>query len=299
MPLKEAVQCLENKFKDLVRNTFERLKQAKVCLEEFYAKVSNMGVSLRHVAGIYFEESFGKVIATASLAFFWGKLNRFWDFFNYELFLHVVQTMFTDTHDPLRCAVDSYVQEIETFCTATIVSDFFHVWPFSIDKPQEKDIVEFKQTVVKVNKQWEDCTLRDVKDISRIFAQSFFLPREFLLLAGEGKSSVSLLWLVPPSLARTVEEEVAQMNEFLSGNGFLSVIVNNCQVYPLTPMKQCSLQLRRKYERFTACSEFKKSDKKLLMPFKLALITKQKISELFIDKIFTSNFARRQRRHNV
>ena len=237
-----------------------------------------MGVSLRHIAGRYFDECFGKVIGTTSFAFFLGKLNRFWDFFNYELFVHVIQTIFPDTHDSLRCAVDTYIKEIETFCTATNVSDFFHVWPFSIDKPQEKDIVEFKQTVVKVNKQWEDCTLRDVKDISRIFAQSFFLPREFLLLAGVGKSSVSLLWLVPLSLARSVEEEVAEKNGFLSGNGFLSVTVDNCQVYPLTPMKQCSLHLQRKYERFTAYYESKRSDKKLLMPCRLALITKYKMS---------------------
>ena len=224
-----------------------------------------MKLTLKSLASKYLEESFRKSVATSSLALFWGKLNRFWDFFNYELFQHVVETIFTVASDSLRHEVSDYIREIEVFSASTKLSDFFHVWPFSIDKPQEKDIVEFRQVIIEVDKKWEDCTLHDVKNISRKFAQSFFLPREFLLLAGVGKGSVSILWYVPPSLASSIEEKVTENNEFLSSSSFISITIDDIQVYPLTPMRQCSLHLQRMYE-LNACPKSKK----------LALITKKK-----------------------
>ncbi len=219
-----------------------------------------MKLSLKNLAGKYIEECFEKA---QTLAKIWGKLNRFWDFFNYELFRHVLRVMFTDADDPLLSQLAEYESEMDKFLYSTKLSDFFKVWPFSIDSPQEKEVGKLKNVIVRVNKSWDDCTLRDVKNISNTFAQGFFLPREFLLVAGVGKSSVSILWSVPPSLASSIEQG---KEDFLADNDFLSITIDGIQVYPLTPIKQASLRLKRMYTS-------RQISKNLLQPYKLARIT--------------------------
>ncbi len=229
-----------------------------------------MKLLLKSLARKYVEECFEKANTLAKI---WGKLNHFWDFFNYELFQHVVRVMFTEADDPLLSKLAEYESEMDGFLSSTKLCDFFKVWPFSIDSPQKKEVGELKNVVVKVNKSWDDCTLRDIKNISDTFAQGFFLPREFLLVAGVGKSSVSILWSVPTSLASSIEEQVKQEKEdFLADNGFLSITIDGVQVYPLTPMNQASLQLMKQY---TSRQSTKKS--KTLLQYKLALITREKL----------------------
>ncbi len=203
---------------------------------------------VKKVSSTCFEETFDKIDKippTYSLSIFWGKLNRFWDFFNYELFQHVVRVMFTEADDPLLSKLAEYESDMDGFLSSTKLCDFFKVWPFSIKNPQVKEVSELKNVVVKVNKSWDDCTLRDIKNISSTFAQGFFLPREFLLVAGVGKSSVSILWSVPLSLASSIEEQVKQGKEdFLADNGFLSISI----VVLLPPMKKCFLKLKKLYD---------------------------------------------------
>ena len=282
--LQERVDILETKFQALTSQALKRLQQTSVRVDTFYAQVTCMKHTLRGLAGKYIRESLNKLGSSATLEMLWGELNFFWDFFNYELLQHVVRVMFTETDDPLLCQLAEYEDEIGRFLSSTKLCDFFEVWPFSTEKPQEKEIRELKRVVVKVNRKWKECTLHDVKNISSTFAQGFFLPHEFLLLAGVGKSSVSLLWYVTPSMASLIAEKPKEKNDFLSDNGFLSIIIDGHQVYPLTPMRQCSSCLKTMYEQYTACYEAKKSDKNLLMPFKLALITKQEIRSYSLDK---------------
>ena len=270
------VNILETTFHSLVNEVFECLEREGVSLGTFYAKVSSMKLELKNFAGDYFEESFGKVVAYSSLAIFWGKLNRFWDFFNYELFQHVVETMLNKVNDALLCKVSDYVREIEAFSESTKVCDFYQVWPFSTRKPQAKDVARFKRMVVEIDKHWEDCTLRDVKYLTRRFAHDSNLPQEFLLLAGVGKGSVFLFWYAPSSVASSIEVKVKDKSNFMSDNGILSITIDDLQVYPLTQIRQCSKHLKRIYE-LVPCH---KSTDKLLMPFRLALITKFTIYNL-------------------
>ena len=276
--LQTTVDILETKFQQLTSQTLKRLQQTSVNVGTFYAQVTCMKHTLKRLAGKYVKKSYKQLASSVSpLESLWGELNDFWDFFNYELLQHVIRVMFTEAEDPLLSQLAEYEHEIDRFLSSTKLCHFFKVWPFSIDKPQEKEVAQLKRVVVRVDRKWEDCTLLDVKKISDTFAQGFFLPREFLLLAGVCKSSVSLLWYIPPSLASSIEEKVKEKNDFLSYNGFLSITIDDLQIY-LSLMTQCSLHLRGMYERHITCCKSKKLVEKLQMPFKLALITKKEIS---------------------
>ncbi len=236
----DQVEHLEKIFKLLTNEGYRQIKKSGVSVDDFYAIISSMNVSMRYLVGNYVEECFEKA---QTLAKMWGKLNQFWDFLNYELFQHVVRGIFTEADDPLLSKLAEYESEREIFLSSTKLCDFVNHWPFSIAKPTKKLIDKFKRIVVKVCNKWEDCTLYDVKTSNEIFSKGFSLPQQFMLLAGGVKGSVSIILYVPPSLASSIEEQVKQGKEdFLADNGFLSITIDGVQVYPLTPMKQASPQ---------------------------------------------------------
>ena len=281
--LKGKVDCLEIKFQALVDAAFECLETMGVSPATFYAKVSNMKMTLKSIAGKYFEECFGKVHSTDPLGTLWGKLNLFWDYFNFELLQHVIKVMFTKGH-PLLSKLAEYENHIGQFLSSTNLQDFFRLWPFSVEKPRNKKIGKLKKMVVTVQRKWEDCTLHDVKNVSNTFAQTFFLPHEFLLLAGVGKSSLCLLWYIPPSLASTVESGVNEKNDYLVDFGFISITIDDTKVYPLTldSTRSSSLYLQKMYEKMLLPQE-----SKLRKPFELALVCGEKIDKYDEHNIFT------------
>ncbi len=237
--LDDQVEYLQKIFKLLTNEGYRQIKKSGVTLDDFYAIISSMDVSLDHLAGNYVEECFEKA---QTLAKMWGKLNRFWDFLNYELFQHVVRDIIA-ADDPLLSKLAEYESEREIFLSSTKLCDFVNHWPFSIAKPTKISIDKLKRIVVKVCNKWEDCTLYDVKTSKEIFSKGFSLLQRFMLLAGCVKGSLSIILYVPPSLASSIEEQVKQGKEdFLADNGFLSITIDGVQVYPLTPMKQASLQ---------------------------------------------------------
>ena len=278
-------------FKRLARHTYHRLVEMKIDIKDFYADISCMDASLRHVAGNFFEECFS---ATSNMAGFWGKLNQFWDFYNFELLQHIIQTMFDDIDDSLlrkmeenereafiekidslRIDMETYDKEITDFSSKTKLCDFIRIWPFRMQKPEE---ARLRKVVLKVEKNWEGCTLLDIKKTSNTIAQAFFLPRHFLLIVGVEVGSVSILWYVPPSVARLLEKHVTEVKPgFFIANGFQSISVNDVQLYPLTPMREYSLYIQRLYEtKQQPLSSSKPNPDKVLVPFKLAKITEEK-----------------------
>ena len=61
-----------------------------------------------------------------------------------------------------------------------------------------------------------------------------------------------------------------EKNEFLSNNGFLSVRIEDLEIYPLSFIKQCSFQLQKMYK-----SHFASRKPKTTQFFELALVTKE------------------------
>ena len=235
-----------------------------------------MNISLREACWSFVEDCLGRIRADTPLAMIWLKLNGIWDFFNFELLEHVVEG-FVPKSDPLREEMELYVAEVGVFGRNTKVSEFFHNWPLRKKKP-EKSVME--AVVLKVERSWEDCTLQDVKDMAATLTQKFFLPRYVLVVQDVEEECVSILWYVPPSVARLLEKGVAEVKPgFFIAYGFQSISINDVQLYPLTPMREYSLYIQRLYEtKQQPLSSSKPTSDKFLVPFKLANITKKKLS---------------------
>ena len=241
-----------------------------------------MNISLREATWDFIKECVQGISADTHLANLWIDLNGFWDFFNFELLEHVVKSFLPES-DPLRVKMRSYVAEVEIFGRSTKVSELFHKWPLRKKKP-EKSVM--KAVVVKVERSWEDCTLQDVKDVAATLTQKFFLPRYVLVVRDVEEGCVSILWYVPPSIARQLENGVAEVkSEFFLANGFQSISIDVCQVYPLTPIREYSIYIQRLYEtKQELLSSTKHAPDKFLVPFKLAKIEKEALYSVGLDE---------------
>ena len=172
---------LKTKFEWLSSETYRHLKQTDVSVDIFCRVISSMKLSLKTLAAKYVQECFKKL---ATLKEIWDQLNQFWNFYNYELLQHVIRAMFTEADSPLLIKLFEYERDMNEFLSSTKVCDFLKAKPFSGYEPQENEVWKLKKFVMKVNINWDDCTLRDIKNISSTFVQGFFMPRKVVRLAG-------------------------------------------------------------------------------------------------------------------
>ena len=255
--LKSCVSDLERIFRGLAGQTFDYLDDHSVTISKFKGRVACMGVELRASTIDYLEDCFGKLSPTSQLSDLWLKLTSLWDFLNFEFLEHVIET-FIPPGSSLHTDLSTYIQRITDFSSKTKVRDFFQAWPFRMKRPEEAKV---KKMVVKAERSWEECTLQDIKEMTNTLAQLFSLPRPFLLLRDVEEGCVSILWYVPPSVADSLERGVAEVKlKTISSSGFITITIDDLQVYPLTPMRQCSLHLQRMYE-LNACHKAKNLQK--------------------------------------
>ena len=270
--LKSKVESLEKSFNELARNTFHYFESHPVSVRSFKGVVSSMGISLKASYFDHLKTCFSHLKPEDQIADAWLELSSLWDFLNYEFLEHVIE-MFIDTSDKIRKDIKQYTDVIAAFCTTTKVCNFFEAWPFRLKKP-EKAIV--KKMVVKAERNWEECTLQDIKETTNTLAQLFSSPRSLLLLRDVEDGCVSILWYIPPSVAALLEQGVTEVKpEKISSHGFISITVDDQQVHPITPVRQCSLELKKMYS-LKCTSLHEKFIKKGVVPFKLALVTKHK-----------------------
>ena len=262
-----VINALEKRYTDLSRATYRCLQSQNVSTHDFCGIFTCMNISLREACWNFVEDCLVELKAGSHISVIWTMLNGIWDFFNFELLEHVIEGFVSEV-DPLREKLKSYKAEVEVFSRTTKVSEFFRNWPLCKKKP-EKSVM--KSVVVKVERSWEDCTLQDVKNVAATLTQKFFLPRYVLVARDVEEGCVSILWYVPPSVASLFEMGALKFKSgFFVANGFQSISINDVQLYPLTPLREYSLDIQRLYEtKQQPFSSSKPTPGKFLVPFKL------------------------------
>ena len=208
-----------------------------------------MGVSLQVNVFDHLKACFSDLDPQSQIADSWMQLSSLWDFLNYELLEHVIESFIPD--DSLKLELKRYVEATDSFSSSTTVHEFFQEWPFRVKKPEAAKV---KKIVSKAERSWEQCTLYDIKETTNTLAQLFSLPRPFLCIRNVEEGCVSILWYAPPSVAALLNNLEVKPKS-VSDNGFLSITVDGVQVYPLTPMRQASLRLMGTYASRQAIEE--------------------------------------------
>ena len=214
---------LESRFLHLVYCTYVELLDKNISVDHFYAWLVTLDVS-RQREHQDFIESFDKGTDLSGL---WKRLGSYWNFLNFDLLEHVVSGFGSED---LMKKMESYEFDLQSFRKATRVCDFIACWPVRGQTPPESELREF---VVKVDFQWDHCTLEDLDMLEGVITRKFFLPKFALRLREFKPGSVIIMWLIPAPFVRGLQEAIeSTSSEFFMEHKIEAVTIAGQDCYP-------------------------------------------------------------------
>ena len=227
------VRALQSKFLDVATRTSDQIRRKKIDAQDFRIQfVMRVDVSQRQQHQHFLQSCLMKLETSISIEDLLCRLSMHWDFFNYGLLQHTVNT-FGDAS--LQQEMEDYVDELKDFRVNTKLCDFIDNWPVRGQDPPKAD---FKHVVIKMEKTWEECTLEDIEMFKETLTQKFFLPNFVILLREAEEGCVCLTWYTPSLIAKTFLESLQEIEiEFFETHGIQRVNVSGQDCF-LTPVKK-------------------------------------------------------------
>ena len=194
--MRMQVRTLQNNFGDIATRVSDQIQENNIDAENFRRRfMLKIGVSQRHKYQQFLECFLMKLEPGTTTDDLLCRLSMYWDFLNYGLLEHTVN-IFGDA--ALKQDMEDYIDELRTFRVNTKLCDFIDNWPVQGQDPPTAD---FEHFVVKMKKNWEECTLEDIENFKGTLTHKFFLPDFMLLLREAKKGCICLTWYTPAPIA--------------------------------------------------------------------------------------------------
>ena len=181
------VQKFESKFGSLVVKAFQEINE-KIEPSDFLFRVTYLPVSARTLHRSFINNNLTDIPPPITHLKIWAKLNLYWDFLNYGFLEHIINKCGSED---LKQQMQDYVDELSTFKQRTRLCDFIESWPCRGDRLQEDSL---KKMVVKMQRDWSQCTLQDVESFKKALIHKFFLPEFDILLQKAERGCVCVTW---------------------------------------------------------------------------------------------------------
>ena len=240
---------------------------------DFLSRVTYLPVSARTLHRSFIKNELTNIPPPLTYVKIWTILNTYWDFLNYGFLEHVINRCGSED---LKQKMQDYIGKLSAFKQTTRLCDFIESWPCRDDGTPEDRL---KKVVAKMKHDWSQCTLQDLELFKKALVHKFFLPEFDILLQKAEKGCVCVTWLTSPSIATLLQRNLANIEtEFFKKHGIDAVTVDGQDIY-LTPVKRYGGYLRELYNSEqcpVGIGPLTPSED--LLPFKLARITKEKIS---------------------
>ena len=141
---------LEEEFSDIANRTSDIIRGIDVAI--FRSRLVNLHVRQRKQHREFLDDVWPK-ISNASFEDVWFRLVMYWDFLNYTLLEHIVKNFGDQT---VKESMEDYKLKLKDFRCKTRLCDFAKYFQDVNECLVEKDL---KKLVVKLNKNWQNCTL--------------------------------------------------------------------------------------------------------------------------------------------
>ena len=209
----------------------------------------------------------------------WSELSPYLNFLNYEILQHI---LFTSGDETLQGEMEKYASDVETFFHETRLRDFLACWPVRGEKPPEDDLKQFVVTKHKLD--WNTCTLHDLDQLEKSLARKLFIPNFLMLLKDACSGSVSVTFSVPSSVASHIQLVLGQIElKEMANMEIESITVDGVVCYE-APLLQYTRDLKKKYTSMNPLQPLSDSKPRPLLPFRLARIEKQSLSQSDMDR---------------
>ena len=215
-----------------------------------------------------------------TIAGIWIKLNSYLNFLNYDILAHVLDKF---QNEALQKRMDDYVYQIITFFRNTKLCDFVKCWPVRGKAPPVDLLRCFIE--IKSHKDWNTCTLQDLDRLKGSLARKLLLPKFSLFLEKASQGSVTLVFSAHPSLIAHLQADIRNIDlrEFVDMD-IEAITVDGVVCYE-APLLQYTTYLKQLYTSRSPLHTLTDSKPKHLLPFHLARIQKQALSQEDMDEL--------------
>ena len=124
--------------------------------------------------------------------FQWLTINGFWSFLNFYL-LEMLVSRYSGSED-LKERIAKHKAEMEEFKQDMKLVDFLPAWS---GRCPHVSASGFEPIILRVNKDWPNCTLANVASMEGYLESRFLINRFILRFANSHPGSVVIMWLVP------------------------------------------------------------------------------------------------------
>ena len=167
-----------NHFRDCPENVTEDIKVYLTTLTVSIKEDTSPCVFSSHQAEIIAHNKLSQV-------FQWLGMNGFWNFLNFFLLESLVEKY---GDDGLKERVDVFKQDMEKFKLEMKLVDFLPAWS---GRCPHVPATGFEPIILRVNKDWPQCTLADIARMEG-YLESRFLINRFLLRFANGLSLIHI-----------------------------------------------------------------------------------------------------------
>ena len=267
----ERIQTMEMKFDQLVDKVQDGLL---VPLQRLKRCITRLPASIKYQHVDFVEKKLKAITHSVSMAEIFGVLNLYWDFLNYTLLEHIVTNF---GNNDTKAAMVKYISELVTFRRATNLSDFISHWPCTGKVPPDMSKLVSKME----DKDWSNCTLEDVEQFRRTFTQKLLLPSFAMLLRDAEQGCISLTWLIPSSIVKMLSKDIHNAKlDWFKEHHIESLAVDGQDLYSSARFRYSTF-LRSLYRQRPPPTLSSSPLPQKLLPFKLAKIEKEKVSDEF------------------
>ena len=272
--LTAEIKQLQEVFVQLKDAVYESVKHEPV--DTFKVRLISMDVNCQEHHLAFLKEIIDKNDTILNI---WVDLSPYLNFLNYEILEHILKK-FKD--DVLQKTMDQYIAQIGAFFKSTRLCDFLKCWPVRGKTPPEKDLLKF--LTAKTTKDWDTCTLEDLDHLRGSLARKLLLPKFALFLQDASEGCVSVTYSVPASLVAPLQADIknTELKAFVDMD-IETITVDGVVCYE-APLLQYTTHLKQLYTSRSPLQPLTDSKLKHLLPFRLARIEKQSLSQGDMDR---------------
>jgi hypothetical protein len=162
------------------------------------------------------------VYNTLPQIFQWLTLNGCWSFLNFYLLESIVDR-YGDA--ALKSRVTTFKEEMRDFKRDMKLADFLPAWS---GRCPHVPASGFEPIILRVNKDWSDCTLAEVAKMEGFLESRFLINRFILRFANGHYGSVVIMWLVPSHAIPFLKERIMAIGtKSFSEEGIVEMIFSD------------------------------------------------------------------------
>ena len=135
--------------------------------------------------------------------FQWLTINGFWSFLNIYLLEKLVDRY--SNNDDLKKRIAIFKEDMQKFKQEMKLADFLPAWSGRCPHIPANG---FAPIILRVNKDWGDCTLADVAKLEGFLEGRFLINRFLFKFANAHSGSVVIMWLVPTHAIAYLKKQI-------------------------------------------------------------------------------------------